>query len=448
MFKVLTIAGSDSCGGAGIQADLRAIHSLGGYGASVITAVTSQNTMGINSIFAIPDDVVTNQLDSVLSDIRFDAVKTGMLYSSTLIEKVAVKLKSCKVDKFVIDPVTISKSGNTLLKKDAVKTLIKKLFPLCELVTPNLDEAALLSGIRINSIDDMKISARTIRKMGARNVLVKGGHLGGKPVDILYDGKNFQIFEGDRIKTKNTHGIGCAFSAFIASLLASGYSLEDAIESAKRLVEKSLSETENIGRGQSSPDSSSWVADEAMSFEAMRDAESALQILRKNSIASLIPEVQTNIVSAKRNASGTGDIAGFPGRIVRVGSDICSVSPVKMGASSHMARVLLSARKYDKSIGGAINIRYSSSIISACRKVKLIAAEFRRKDEPSNYSTREGRSLDWGVQSVLLKGGGTPDIIFDRGGEGKEAMVRVFGRSAADAAKKIVMMNKLLRKKD
>ena len=448
MFKVLTIAGSDSCGGAGIQADLRAIHSLGGYGASVITAVTSQNTMGINSIFAIPDDVVTSQLDSVLSDIRFDAVKTGMLYSSSLIDKVAGKLKNCKVKNLVIDPVTISKSGNTLLKKDAVKTLIKKLFPLCELVTPNLDEAGLLSGMRIKGINDMKKSARAIRKMGARNILVKGGHLGGNPVDILYDGKSFKLFDGRRIDTKNTHGIGCTFSAFITSLLALDYCLADAVESAKRLVEKSLIETEDIGRGQSSPDSSSWVADEAMSFEAMRDAENAFEILRKNSVASLIPEVQTNIVSAKRNASDTSDIAGFPGRIVKTGSDICSVSPVTMGASSHMARVLLSARKYDKSIGGAINIKYSASIITACRKAKLSVAEFSRKDEPSNYSTKEGKSLDWGVQSVLSNKRETPDIVFDRGGEGKEAMVRVFGKSAVDAADKIIRLKEFLKGKD
>jgi len=445
MFKVLTIAGSDSCGGAGIQADLRAINSLGGYGASVITAVTSQNTMGIKSIFAIPDDVVASQIDSVLSDIKFDAVKTGMLYSSSLIETVARKIKSAKIKNFVIDPVTVSKGGNALLKKDAVKTLVKMLFPLCKVVTPNIDEAGLLSGMRIRTVDDMKKAARAIRKMGARCVLVKGGHLAGNPVDILYNGRSFEIFEGARVITKNTHGIGCAYSALIASFLAMEFSLEDSIKNAKGVIEKSLINAEDIGKGQSSPDTSSWVADEAMSFEAIRDAEDAFKLLRAKAIGALIPEVQMNIVSAKRNAVSICDVAGFPGRIIATGDTIHKVSQAEFGASRHMARVLLSARKYDKSMLGAINIKYSPAVISACRKAKLDIAEFSRKNEPKKLRVKEGRSLDWGVDSVVSKRGRVPDIIFDKGGEGKEAMVRVFGNSAEEAAQKIVRIKKLLK---
>ncbi|MGD0915495.1 MAG: bifunctional hydroxymethylpyrimidine kinase/phosphomethylpyrimidine kinase [Thermodesulfobacteriota bacterium] len=220
MKRILTIAGSDSGGGAGIQADLKTITLLGGYGMSVITALTAQNTIGVQAIREIPASFVAAQIDSVLSDIGADAIKTGMLANQEIIEVVSRKIKLYKVKKVVVDPVMVSKSGASLLRKDAQETLIKKMIPIAWVVTPNLMEASVLTGLKVSSLEGMKKAAHRIYKLGAKHVVVKGGHLRGMAVDLLYDGKHFMEMEGPRIETKNTHGTGCTFASAIATLLA------------------------------------------------------------------------------------------------------------------------------------------------------------------------------------------------------------------------------------
>ena len=206
--KALTIAGSDSGGGAGIQADLKTFAALGVYGTSVLTAITAQNTLGITAVHEIPADVVRAQIDAVLSDIGADAVKTGMLSTSQIIGAVAEELGRLRVERLVVDPVMVAKSGDRLLREEAVGTLRKRLLPLAEVVTPNIPEAETLAGMRITSKDQAHQAAEIIASMGARSVVVKGGHLPGPPVDLLYDGREFQEFEAVRIETRNTHGTG------------------------------------------------------------------------------------------------------------------------------------------------------------------------------------------------------------------------------------------------
>ena len=206
--KALTIAGSDSGGGAGIQADLKTFAALGVYGTSVLTAITAQNTLGITAVHEIPADVVRAQIDAVLSDIGADAVKTGMLSTSQIIGAVAEELGRLRVERLVVDPVMVAKSGDRLLREEAVGTLRKRLLPLAEVVTPNIPEAETLAGMRITSKNQARQAAEIIASMGARSVVVKGGHLPGPPVDLLYDGREFQEFEAVRIETRNTHGTG------------------------------------------------------------------------------------------------------------------------------------------------------------------------------------------------------------------------------------------------
>ena len=189
MKRILTIAGSDSGGGAGIQADLKAITLLGGYGMSVLTALTAQNTVGVQGIHEIPARFVERQIDSVLSDIGADAIKTGMLVNREIIEVVYKKIKQYKVKKVVVDPVMVSKSGNHLLREDAQDALVQRLIPLAWVITPNLREASVLTGLKVNSLERMKEAARLIHKLGAKHVVVKGGHLKGTAVDLLYDGR-------------------------------------------------------------------------------------------------------------------------------------------------------------------------------------------------------------------------------------------------------------------
>lgn len=247
--RVLTIAGSDSGGGAGIQADLKTITVLGGFGMSVITALTAQNTVGVQGVLDIPVDFIEKQFDSVLSDIGADAAKTGMLSSPEIIGAVVRKIREYRIDRLVVDPVMVAKGGAHLLRDEARESLINELLPLALVATPNIPEATALCGIAIESPDDMKRAARTIHKMGARNVVVKGGHLSGDALDILYDGKDFHVHKTGRIATGDTHGTGCTYSAAIAAALAQGESVPAAVESAKRYITAAIRNSLRLGSG-------------------------------------------------------------------------------------------------------------------------------------------------------------------------------------------------------
>jgi len=246
----LTIAGSDSGGGAGIQADLKTFSALGVYGMSVLTSITAQNTVGVQGVHDLPPDFVGLQIDSVMSDIGADAVKTGMLSNKKIIKIINKKIKEYKVKNLVIDPVMVAKGGDRLLREDAVEALKEDLIPLAMVVTPNLGEAEVLSELKIVNITDMKEAARRIFKLGAKNVLIKGGHLlSNEAIDILYDGENFKEFKAERIDTKNTHGTGCTLSSAIAAELAKGKKIEEAVDIAKKYITLAIKHSLDLGHG-------------------------------------------------------------------------------------------------------------------------------------------------------------------------------------------------------
>ncbi len=247
--KALTIAGSDSGGGAGIQADLKTFSAYRVFGLSVITAVTAQNSVGVQGVENLPPAFVAQQLRSVLEDFGVDAAKCGMLSVAPIIEAVADVLDEHPIDKLVVDPVMVAKSGAALLQPDAVEALIRRILPLALVVTPNLPEAEVLSGITVSRRDEMEEAARRIGKLGARHVLVKGGHLKGDAVDILWNGREMTAFQVPRIESSNTHGTGCTFSAAIAAGLAKGRPLGEAVREAKAYVTKAIREGFALGRG-------------------------------------------------------------------------------------------------------------------------------------------------------------------------------------------------------
>ena len=250
MKQILTIAGSDSGGGAGIQADLKSIHANGGYGLSVITSVTAQNTREVTRAFDLPTDLIDAQIDAIFSDFDVAAVKTGMLSSTEIVRAVAEKLRQYSPSNIVIDPVTLSKSKYPLLKPDAIECLKAELMPLAAVVMPNADEAELLADREIRTIDDAKVAAKIIQGYGCQSVLVKGGHLSGeKSTDVLYVDGAFTLFEAERIETKNTHGTGCTYSAAIATHLGLGKDLIAAIQSAKEYITNAIRYSLNIGGG-------------------------------------------------------------------------------------------------------------------------------------------------------------------------------------------------------
>ena len=247
--RAMTVAGSDSGGGAGIQADLKTFAALGVYGTSVLTAITAQNTLGVTGIHEIPAGMVAAQIEAVLSDIGADVVKTGMLSSGDIVETVARELNHFRVSLVVVDPVMVAKSGDRLLREDAVGAIRRHLLPLATVVTPNIAESETLADMRIESRDDARRAAHKIVSMGARAVVVKGGHLPGPPLDVFYDGREFKEFEGPRIETRNTHGTGCTFASAIAAGLAKGVNVVEAVAAAKEYVTEALRGSLEVGGG-------------------------------------------------------------------------------------------------------------------------------------------------------------------------------------------------------
>ena len=248
MNTALTIAGSDSSGGAGIQADLKTFAAHGVYGMSAITSVTSQNTQGIFGVFDIPSETVASQLDAVFTDIYPNSIKIGMVSSAEIIETIATKLKQYSAKNIVLDTVMVSTSGHALLQKDAVDALTSLLFPLADVITPNLHEAQILCGFDIRSENDMVKAAETIFSKYGVCVLLKGGHLANTSNDLLFDG-SITWFKGERIDNPNTHGTGCTLSSAIASNIAMGHDMKTSVKNAKNYITGALRDMLNLGKG-------------------------------------------------------------------------------------------------------------------------------------------------------------------------------------------------------
>ncbi len=245
----LTIAGSDSSGGAGIQADLKTFAAFGVYGASVITALTAQNTVGVRAVAEVEPEFIGAQIDAVCDDLGVLAAKTGMLANAAVIEKVAVHVRAQRLANLVVDPVIVAASGDQLLARDAVRMLKYALFPPAVLITPNIREAEILAGCAVRTADDMREAARRLVTMGARAVLVTGGALEGDALDVFFDGRTMRDFRAPRVAVGRAHGAGCTLSAAIAASMARGLGLEDAIALAKQYVTHALETAPEIGHG-------------------------------------------------------------------------------------------------------------------------------------------------------------------------------------------------------
>jgi hydroxymethylpyrimidine/phosphomethylpyrimidine kinase len=251
IYKALTIAGSDSGGGAGIQADLKTFQELGVYGMSVITAVTAQNTLGVQGVYPMSAEAIERQLASIGEDLRPDALKTGMLFSGEIIRVVAAAIKKYAWEQIVVDPVMIAKGGASLLQQEAIDAMIHSLLPLADVVTPNIPEAEALSGILITDRDSRQKAALRIHAFGCKHVMIKGGHEANteQATDLLYDGASFTEFTSKRLVTQHTHGTGCTFAAALTSGLAQGLTTKASLQLAKNFIQAAISEPLHIGSG-------------------------------------------------------------------------------------------------------------------------------------------------------------------------------------------------------
>ena len=444
MKRILTVAGSDSGGGAGIQADLKAITVLGGYGMSVITALTAQNTIGVQGVHAVPIEFISRQLDSVLSDIGADAAKTGMLATPEIVNVVANGIKKYNIQPLVVDPVMVAKSGDSLLNEDARHTIQTSLLPLATVVTPNLPEAEILCGCPVNSINEMREAARSIHDLGPRYIVIKGGHLKGRAVDLLFDGKEFQEFDAPRLNQRNTHGTGCTFSAALATNLAGGMPIAEAVRRAKIFITRAISMGLDIGAGHGPTNPYAQILHLTEHEAVLTQLKKSLGFLSRQRVGRLIPEVRSNLGYALSGAASYDEIAAFPGRISQIGEEIVVCKEPAFGASRHIARVILAAMRYIPHLRAAMNIRYSQATLDTCKKIGLQMAFFDRQQEPKDVKELEGSTLEWGTDQALLRFEGTPDLIYDEGEVGKEPMIRILGRNPMEVAEKVIRIKKEL----
>lgn len=441
MRSVVTIAGSDSCGGAGIEADLKAFAARGVHGAAVVVAVTAQNTRGVQAIHNLPTDIVAAQCDSVFSDLSIAAVKLGMLSTAEIMQVVAEKLRQYRPPHVVLDPVMVSQTGHRLMSENAEAALCQQLLPLASVITPNLPEAEVLTGKPVASIEEMRQAAGDIQQLGARAVLVKGGHLEGAPVDVFFDGDNLVELSTERVDTPNTHGTGCTLSSAIAAELAKGAVPLDAVRTAKAFLTEGLADSLTIGSGPGCPNQlfQFWNAGERRIL--VGELIEAFERLRAGRIGKLIPEVQSNLAAGLLGARTYEEVAAFPGRISRLGDSIANVAPPSFGASQHVASIVLQAMQFDGRRRAVMNLRYEPEILAACQAAGLRIVSFDRADEPSGVKEMEGSSLEWGTRQAILTAGFVPEVIYDLGDRGKEPMIRVLGPSPSLVADLVLAIN-------
>lgn len=440
--RILTVAGSDSGGGAGIQADLKVITLLGGYGSSVITALTAQNTLGVRSIFDVSPDFVQDQMEAVLADIGADAVKTGMLARGEIIARVARELRKVRPKKLVVDPVMVSQSGQSLLEDSAVDCLVSDLFPLAGLITPNLSEAARLVGFPLRSPAAMKRAARRIKERTRGAVLIKGGHLKGPALDLFFDGDRLEEITAPRIATTHTHGTGCSYSAAIATFWGQGRSLPAAVREGKAFIQRAIRAARPLGRGCGPTDPYAWIETALERYPVLQALDRAAARLKEAAIGVLIPEVQTNFGYALPFAENPSEVAAFPGRLIRLGESIAVLGFPAFGASRHVARIILTVMQSYPECRSAMNMRFEEGWLKAARRQGFRLGGFDRREEPPRVKHREGSSLSWGVGRVLENMGRVPDLIFDRGDVGKEPMIRVLGKNPDEVTDKILVLKR------
>ena len=431
MPNALTVAGSDSVGGAGLQADLKAFEAVGVHGCAVVTAVTSQNTKGVSSIFPIPVKEVASQMRSVLDDVKLDAVKTGMLYSADIVKTISMMLSKREIP-IVVDPVMVATTGSSLHRSGFVEALITKLIPISTLVTPNIREASQITGIDVRNERSAIAAAREILELGAKAVLIKGGHLkGAESSDYLCTGNKITKVSSPRVNVE-VHGTGCALGSLIAGHLALGLEIEDAVKEAKAMIFKAILLRETVGSGMPCANPLAVLRIEAEKPAMLEELEDCGAELERVLDGRFIPEVGSNMGYAVLGALDEREVAAFDGRIVRTGTGARKIGCARFGASKHVARIVLAAASHDPEIRCAMNMKYSPENLAASKEAGLSISSFDRTHEPKGVS-----SMTWGVHKAIERHRGIPDLIFDRGGQGKEPMIRLLGKNPDEVILKL-----------
>jgi len=444
----ITIAGSDSGGGAGIQADLKTFAALGVHGTTAITSVTAQNTCSVKAVEDLKPETIREQIKTVAKDIGIDAGKTGMLHTQAIIKTVSSEVSKYKFP-LVVDPVMIAKSGVPLLKPDAVDALKNYLLPEATVITPNRFEAEKLADMKIENLRNAEIAAEKISKMGPKAVVIKGGHLeGSKAIDILYYKGEFKTFSAPRLDVKTTHGTGCSFSAAITAELAKKTELPVAVETAKKIVTLGIKFGTKIGKGYGPVNPMAHLYRESSRYNVLMNLEKAKILLEATpEVAMLVPEVGMNIAMAIPHAESINDVAAIEGRIVKTSEGVRAAGNPKFGCSSHLARYILEIIKHDESKRAAINLKFSKNILKTLEKTSMTLSFYDRGKEPEEVKKVDGMTVPWGVKQAVNRIGQVPDVIYHRGDVGKEPMIVILGQQAYDLAKHTAQLAREIVKK-
>ena len=438
MKVALSIAGSDSGAGAGIQADLKTFTSLGVYGCTAITAVTAQNTQEVSSVFEVTPECITEQIRSVILDMPPDAIKIGMVYNKPNIETIRWVLKGSKVP-VVLDPILSAGTGGKLLLPEAFESFKADLIPLSTIITPNRIEAQKITGIQIISRSDIAKAARKIKNLGAKNVIIKGNRFEKKQVaDILLtsEGRLIEV-SNSKLSSEEMHGTGCNFSAAITAFLARNFSIIDAFKLANKYVRDSLQNALKIGKGLLVSNPASSMYDYASRYVVLKGLQRAIEdIETSDNFGILLPETQSNIAFALPDARELDHIAAIKGRIIKIGDTARSASSmVEFGASKHVGSALLAYMTVNRLVRSAMNIKYDEKIRKITKAVFKVS-NYDRSKEPRHILKKEGMSIFWGIKYALAKNP-EAEIIYHEGAIGKEPMCIIFASNPAEVVNKI-----------
>ncbi|MDR0791409.1 MAG: bifunctional hydroxymethylpyrimidine kinase/phosphomethylpyrimidine kinase [Methanomassiliicoccaceae archaeon] len=424
----LTIAGSDSIGGAGIQTDIKAMASLGVHAHTVITAVTAQNTTSVASIMPIPCEMIYAQLDAVLSDSDVRSIKTGMLYSPEIASTVVERLCNVAVP-IVVDPVMIASVGDSLAGDGLVRSIKKDLMPICDLITPNKYEAEAISGMKIRDEDDAMRACELMGKEG-NSVYLKGGHMeSSSVVDILYHGAEFKRFEYPRLERAG-HGSGCTLSAYITANLAKDIDMINSILIARDMIQRSIASMYAVGKGDKIVNSAVNMKQIYTDGDITKGMAAAIDDILRIIPGSWVPAIGMNIAYAAAGAKNTDDVAAVSGKITLSNGRPARNGDVRFGAAEHISYMILSAMRFDDSIRAAMNIRYDEDLLSVAEEVGIIITSVDRERYPD---ARLGELTTFAIKNL----GAMPDMIYDMGTHKREPMIRLLGKDLADLKRKI-----------
>ena len=427
--NLLSIGGSDPSSGAGIQSDLRIFSTDNVYWLTVITAITGQNTLKFGKVEPVSVNILKNQLQLVLSDFKIDGIKIGMVYDSEIIKIIYQQLKKLKIP-IVVDPVIKSTTGGELLKKSAIKDYQRYIIPLATVITPNKYEAEILSKTKINSKNIPEKIAKTIQKMGAKNVSITGIQTKENKIsDFILEKNKKYVISGDKI-SKINHGSGGNYASAILFSLAKNKSIKEAFKFAKQYTHNSIKNAKKIGKGIVITDINKKDITE------IELSESIQKFTKIKNIYKNIPECQTNFVYSKQKPKSTKEILGISGRIVKAGKKVIVAGDLEYGGSKHVATALLTVNKKFPQIQSAINIKYQNTTITKIKKLKFIVSKYDRNQEPGNVKNK-GSTIEWGIKSAIKNLKESPDVIFHIGGFGKEPMIIIFGDTPKKILKKI-----------